>query len=177
MNIILVFFIAVSLSMDAFSLSLAYGTISMSKKEINLLSIVVGIYHFFMPIFGMLIGKFIFNILHINEKIIVLIIFVFIGINMIIESFKKEEKVKKMKIGEMILFGLAVSIDSFSVGIGMNSISNNFIFCSFVFSITSFLFTYIGLILGNKLNQMIGKVATIIGGVALILFGMFYLIK
>ena len=177
MNIILIFIIAVSLSMDAFSLSLAYGTISMSKKEIRLLSIIVGVYHFFMPILGMLIGKFIFNIMHISGDLIVLIIFSFIGINMIIESLKKEEKVKKMKLGEMILFGLAVSIDSFSVGIGINNISNNFIICSSIFSITSFLFTYIGLKLGNKLNQLIGKIATIVGGVVLILFGLIYIIK
>lgn len=177
MNIILIFIIAVSLSMDAFSLSLAYGTISMSKKEIRLLSTIVGIYHFFMPILGMLIGKFIFNIMHISGDLIVLIIFSFIGINMIIESLKKEEKVKKMKLGEMVLFGLAVSIDSFSVGIGINNISNNFIMCSSIFSITSFLFTYIGLKLGNKLNQLIGKIATIVGGIVLILFGLIYIIK
>lgn len=177
MNIMFIFFIAISLSMDAFSLSLAYGTISMTKKEINLLSIIVGIYHFFMPILGMFIGNFIFNVLHINSKLIVLLIFTFIGINMILESFKKEEKVKKMKLSEMILFGLAVSIDSFSVGIGLNNISNNFIICSSIFSITSFIFTYIGLKLGNKLNQMIGKIATIIGGIALILFGLFYFFK
>lgn len=177
MNIILIFIIAVSLSMDAFSLSLAYGTISLSKKEINLLSVIVGIYHFFMPIFGMLIGKFIFDILKINQNIIVLIIFGFIGINMIIESFKKEEKIKKMKILEMILFGLAVSIDSFSVGIGINSISNNFLMCSTIFSITSFIFTYIGLVLGNKLNQLIGKISTLIGGITLMILGIIYVIK
>ena len=177
MNIMLIFIIAVSLSMDAFSLSLAYGTISMSKKEIRLLSIIVGIYHFFMPILGMLIGKFIFNIMHISGDLIVLIIFSFIGINMIIESLKKEEKVKKMKLGEMVLFGLAVSIDSFSLGIGMNNISDNFIMCSCIFSITSFTFTYMGLKLGNKLNQLIGKIATIVGGIVLILFGLIYIIK
>ena len=177
MNIILIFIIAVSLSMDAFSLSLAYGTISLSKKEINLLSVIVGIYHFFMPIFGMFIGKFIFDILKINQNVIVLIIFGFIGINMIIESFKKEEKIKKMKILEMILFGLAVSIDSFSVGIGINSISNNFLMCSTIFSITSFIFTYIGLVLGNKLNQLIGKISTLIGGITLMILGIIYVIK
>ena len=177
MNIILIFIIAVSLSMDAFSLSLAYGTISLTKKEINLLSIIVGIYHFFMPILGMLIGSFVFNVLNINQNIIVLIIFTFRGINMIIESFKKDEKVKKMKLAEMILFGFAVSIDSFSVGIGINSISNNFIMCSVIFSITSFIFTYIGLILGNKLNQLIGKISTLIGGITLIILGIIYIIK
>jgi len=82
-----------------------------------------------------------------------------------------------MKLGEMILFGLAVSIDSFSVGIGINNISNNFIICSSIFSVASFLFTYVGLKLGNKLSHLIGKIATIIGGVVLILFGLLYIIK
>ena len=177
MNLILIFIIAVSLSMDAFSLALAYGTISMTKKEIKILSTIVGTSHFFMPIIGMLIGNFIFKIININKNLIVFIIFSFIGINMIIESMKKEEKIKKMKFGEMLLFGLAVSIDSFSVGIGINNISNNFIMCSIIFSIISLIFTYIGLKLGNKLNQLIGKIAPIVGGVALIFFGLFYILK
>lgn len=177
MEIILIFIIAISLSMDAFSLSLAYGTVSMTKKERTLLSTIVGVYHFFMPIFGMLIGNFLFSLMHVSGNIIVLIIFSFIGTNMIIESLKKEEKVKKMRIAEMILFGLAVSIDSFSVGIGLNNISNNFLLCSIIFSITSFLFTYIGLKLGNKINQLVGKISSLLGGIILILFGVIYLIK
>ncbi len=175
MNIILIFFIAVSLSMDAFSLSLAYGTISLTKKEIKILSIIVGIYHFFMPIIGMLIGNFILKLLPVDEDIITLLIFIFIGLDMIIESFKKEEKVKKMKIYEMILFGFAVSIDSFSVGIGIYNINNNVLLCSSIFSIVSLIFTYIGLILGNKLSKLIGKLATILGGVGLIVLGFIFL--
>ena len=176
MNIILIFLIAISLSMDAFSLSLAYGTLSFTKKEINILSIIVGIYHFFMPILGMIIGKYIINIVHISTDLIILIIFSIIGINMIIESMKDKKVENKMKIGEMILFGLGVSIDSFSVGIGINSISDNFIICSIIFSLTSFIFTYLGLILGKKLNILIGKIATRIGGFALILLGIIYVI-
>lgn len=174
MNIILIFIIAVSLSMDAFSLSLAYGTISLRRKEINTLSLIVGIYHFFMPILGMLIGNFVTRVVHIGGDLITLVIFVFIGINMIIEGIKGQEEVKQMKFGEMILFGLAVSIDSFSVGIGINNISNNFLLCSVIFSITSFLFTYLGLLLGNKLSELIGKLATILGGITLILLGIIY---
>lgn len=177
MNIILIFLIAVSLSMDAFSLSLAYGTINLNKKEINILSIIVGIYHFFMPIFGMFIGSYIIKFIHIGEDLIILVIFSLIGINMIIESRTAQEKAKHMKLREMLLFGLAVSIDSFSVGIGLNNISNNFIVCSSIFSITSFTFTYLGLKLGKKLNLLIGKVATLLGGIALILFGIIYVVK
>lgn len=174
MEIIFIFLVAVSLSMDAFSLSLAYGTISLSKKEIKLLSSIVGIYHFFMPIVGMLIGNFIINLLHIKLNLITLIIFVFIGISMIIESIKGNEKVHQMRISEMILFGFAVSIDSFSIGIGIKSISNNFLLCSCLFSLVSAIFTYIGLILGNKLNILIGKLASVLGGIILIVLGIIF---
>lgn len=177
MNIILVFLIAISLSMDAFSLSLAYGTINLSKKEINILSVIVGIYHFFMPILGMFIGSYIIKYINVGQDLIILIIFSLIGINMILESRKEQENIKYMKLEEMILFGFAVSIDSFSVGIGLNNISNNFILCSSIFSITSYIFTYIGLKLGKKLNQLIGRLATLIGGISLILLGILYCLK
>ena len=102
MEIIFIFIIAISLSMDAFSLSLAYGTINLSKKDINTVSIIVGIYHFFMPILGMIVGIHINNLINIGENIIIFIIFSVIGINMIIESIKEQEKVKRMKLIEMI---------------------------------------------------------------------------
>ena len=50
MEIFVIMIIAVSLSMDAFSLSLAYGTVNLDKKSCLKLSIIVGLYHFFMPL-------------------------------------------------------------------------------------------------------------------------------
>lgn len=177
MDIILLFLIAISLSMDAFSLSLAYGTINLSKKNINLLSLIVGIYHFFMPIIGMLLGNYIIKFIHIGEDIVILIIFSLIGLNMILESRKDKEEAKYMKLSEMLLFGFAVSIDSFSVGIGLNNISNNTVLCSSIFSITSFIFTYLGLKLGKIINLIIGKLATLIGGITLIILGIIFVLK
>lgn len=176
MNILIIIVIAVSLSMDAFSLSLAYGTLNLSTKNINQLSIIVGLYHFFMPILGMLIGKIIFNYLPIQPNLIVFIVLVIIGIQMLIESFKKDDKVKIMTFIELLLFGLAVSIDSFSVGIGLKGISNNYILAALIFSITSFVFTYIGLHLGKKINNLVGNISTFLGGITLIIIGTLFLV-
>lgn len=173
---ILIFLIAVSLSMDAFSLSLAYGTLNLDRKKIITLSSIVGIYHFFMPLLGMKFGNIIFNIMPLKPKIIVFVVLSFIGIQMIIESFKHEETVKLMKLAELLLFGLGVSIDSFSVGIGLKAITNHIILTSLIFSITSFIFTYLGLYLGKKINDKIGKISTFFGGLVLILIGIKYLI-
>ena len=173
LNLLLIFLVAISLSMDAFSMSIAYGTYIKRKNEILKLSIIVGLYHFIMPIIGTNFGKKILSLIQINPKFITLIIFILIGINMIFES-NKEYKIKKVNLKEFLLFGLAVSIDSFSIGIGINSISNNYILCSMIFSIISFLFTYFGLVMGNKLSNFIGKFAPILGGVMLIILGIMF---
>lgn len=177
MELLLILIIAVSLSMDAFSLSLAYGTLNLDKKTISKLSVIVGIFHFFMPLLGMMIGTFITNIFPIAPSLLVFLILTFIGIQMIFESFKKEDYKNILNIYQLLLFGFAVSIDSFSVGIGLKSINNNFILCSSIFSICSFLFTYLGLILGKKINYIIGKVSTIIGGIVLICIGIVYFLS
>lgn len=172
LNIIL---IALSLSMDAFSLSLAYGTLNLEKKYIKKLSLIVGIYHFIMPLIGHKIGNILLKLVPINPNIIVFIVLTFIGIEMLLDSFKNEEEVKIMTLKELLLFGLAVSLDSFSVGLGLNTISKNHLITLTIFSITSLTFTYIGLILGKKINNKIGKISTIIGGIVLIIIGITYI--
>ena len=177
MHILLIVTIAVSLSMDAFSLSLAYGTLNLKKKDIALLSIIVGVYHFFMPLLGNGVGTIFLKIFPLEPKVIVFVVLLFIGFQMIIEAIKVNEDVKKLSILEMILFGLAVSIDSFSVGISLQSISNKYILCACIFSLSSFIFTYLGLLSGKRINSIIGKISTIVGGIILIIIGTFYLFR
>lgn len=171
MNLFLVFLIAISLSMDAFSLALAYGTLGMNSKDKLLLSLITGCFHFFMPLLGFLIGDIILNI---DSNLIVTLILCFIGIDMIISSFKKENI--KEDTPKFFLFALAVSIDSFSVGITLTEISSNIIMCSIIFSFVSYFFTYIGLVIGNKIEKLVGNIATIIGGMFLIILGLCYMV-
>ena len=171
----LVIIIAISLSMDAFSLALAYGTLNLNKKDIYKLSLVVGFYHFFMPLLGLFLGNIILKYVSNPNFIVFLILFV-IGIEMIYETFKEEDIKNIVSLRQILLFGLAVSIDSFSVGIGLNIISKNYLYCSTIFSIFSLSFTYLGLILGKKINNIIGKTSTIVGGLILIIIAFMYLI-
>lgn len=177
MNITILIVIAISLSMDAFSLSLAYGTLNLDKKIMKQLSLIVGCYHFLMPIIGMFIGKVILNFIPIKPNIVVFVVLLFIGLQMLLESFKNEERLEPMSKIELFLFGLAVSIDSFSVGIGLNSITSNYLLAAFIFSLSAFTFTYLGLKLGKKINEIIGKISTIMGGSVLIIIGFIYLLQ
>ena len=78
--------VGISLSMDAFSLSLIYGTQGISKRNEILLSIIVGIFHFFMPLMGLLFGNIITSYYEFNLDMFVGIIFIIIGIEMIVSS-------------------------------------------------------------------------------------------
>ena len=177
MHMILILSIAISLSMDAFSLSLAYGTLPMGKKDRFFLAFIVGLYHFFMPLLGLWLGQFLIQTLHLDPNVVIFLVFLFIGIQMILESRKREDVVKNMNFMENLVFGFAVSLDSFSVGLGLNAITNKIFMVPILFSIISFLFTYLGLFLGNRIKEIFGKISTFVGGVFLIIIGICYLIK
>lgn len=172
---LLVLMIAVSLSMDAFSLSLAYGMAGVNKKQIRNLSLTVGLFHFFMPLLGMFLGSFILKRFAFDYDFLVFLILGFIGVQMILESFKEKE-IKPLKKFEILLFALAVSIDSFSVGITLTDLNENYIISALSFSIASMFFTFLGLSLGNKIAKLVGKLSTIIGGAILIIIGLMYIL-
>lgn len=163
--------------MDAFSLALIYGTQGITKKHKILLAIIVGIYHFLMPLIGLTIGTYAESKIIINSNLLVGIILSLISIEMIISSTKETKEKFLLTIPGYLIFGLSVSIDSLTTGIGLPAITNNYIQTALIFSITSLIFTYIGLNLGNILNQKYGKISTIIGGLILLTIGITYIFK
>ena len=130
MKIITIFLIAVSLSMDAFSLALIYGTQGIAKKDKLLLSLIVGVYHFIMPLIGVIIGNLITSKILINTNILVGIILSLIAVEMIISSFKETNNKFLLTFPSYLIFGLSVSIDSLTTGIGLSLITKNCIFSS-----------------------------------------------
>lgn len=168
------FFIAIGLSMDAFSLAIAYGTNNIEKKKILILSISVGLFHFFMPVLGSLIGQKMNSLVTDANKVVAIILFI-IAIQMYM-SRKEEKKGSITNVLSIILFSLTVSLDSFSVGLGLGLMKKTIFSASTIFSITSFIFTLIGLILGKKLSERFGLKATYLGIIILIVIAIKYLV-
>ncbi len=166
--------IGISLSMDAFSLALVYGMVGISKKYGIVLSLIVGIYHFIMPLIGLIIGIYIDKFISLH--IIAAIILAYIGIDLLIQNNKEDKTQMITKIG-LFMFGLSVSIDSLTVGIGLKAITNNYLLSSVIFSTCSCLFTYLGLSLGSIIGNEIGKYSKIIGGIVLIIISIIMIIK
>lgn len=176
MSLFVIFILAVGLSMDAFSLAMIYGTLDLKPNMRKLMSIMVGIFHFFMPILGYQIGELILKVIKVNPDLLVGIIFIILGIEMLL-SLKKEEKVKILTgILSVIFFAFTVSIDSFSIGIGFGVANVKILLPCIVFSLISATFTYIGVLLGKELSDRFGSITTLIGSVILIILGISYLV-
>ena len=168
--------VAISLSMDTFSLSLSYGMLNIKKKEILKISFFVGVFHFFMPLFGNIIGKVLFNYIPVDENKIIGIIFLTISVDIIFSLFKNKEISSINSINEILFFSFTVSIDSFITGTCLDVFNTNYFFITFLFMIVSFLFTYIGLSIGYYIHDRIGVISEIIGIILLISLSFFYLI-
>ena len=175
--ILLYFFMAVGLSMDAFSLAIVYGTNNIDKKKATTLSLFVGILHFIMPNIGNILGKSFLQGFILYGNIITGLVFLILSIQMIL-SLKEENEVNELKgYLELFLFALAVSIDSFSVGIALSLENQNLIVGGIIFSIISFLFTMTGLLLGKFLSEKTGKISKIIGIIILLVLSGKYLLN
>ena len=75
--------------MDAFALSFAYGILNIRKKLALITSIIVGIFHFIMPLLGNLFGNYIFENVSISPKYVMFIVFFILSINMFLSFFEK----------------------------------------------------------------------------------------
>ena len=146
--------IGISLSLDAFSLALSFGTNEIENKYEFMLSTIVGIFHFFMPLIGLTIGKIVIKEMFTNDTY----------------SFSKT-------FFGMILFAFSVSFDSFSTGIGLYAITTKIYLASIIFSIFSFSFTYIGLVIGKYAKKRLGTIAEFLGVIILLFMGIVYLCK
>lgn len=160
--------------MDTFSLSLTLGTVS-ENKLIKILPVFVGIFHFFMPLLGNFIGITLINLLNLASNIILGSVLIILGINLAIHYYKDEKSDINLSIIGIIVFALSVSIDSFSVGLGINDITNNYLIASIIFALCSAAFTYLGIIIGKYSSKLIGKYAIILGIFLLLLLGVFHL--
>lgn len=172
MEFVSIILLAFSLSMDAFSLALAYGTLGLSNIFSFKISSSVGVFHFFMPLLGMSVKYYLMEYSSMSFDFITFIIYFYLGINFLLESREKRKVSKMCSMKDIFLFSLAVSLDSFSVGLAQLNLT---IISPITFAIFSFFFTLIGLKLGKKLNSMFGKTAVIIGGIFFLILGFFHL--
>ena len=169
MYLIYIIFVAISISMDTFSISLNIG------KNLNnkfCYALLVGLLHFILTILGSMIGNIISIFLH-NMHLLSSIVFLCLAFNMYNE-LKETNKTIKTNTLNLIIISFSVSMDSLSIGLTINK---NIILSASIFLLATFSFTYIGLLLGKYLNDLYGKKYLFLGFILLTFIGVLNFFK
>lgn len=172
--------------MDAFSVSLANGLHENTMKK-SRMALVAGVYAFFqciMPLIGWICVHTVVQVFQSFEKFIpwiALILLLYIGGKMVIESLKGEEDNTegiKLTIGMLLIQGIATSIDALSVGFTIADY--NLIMalaCALIIAVVTFFICIAGLLIGKRFGTKFAGKAGIIGGVILIFIGIEIFVK
>lgn len=193
-------FLGIGLAMDAFSVSLANG-LNEPKMKTGRMCGMAGIYAFFqfaMPVIGWVCVHTIaekFEAFQVYIPWIALILLLYIGGKMILESIKesREKKeseetenkseaneenineakaVKAVGFGTLIVQGIATSIDALSVGFTISDYNTVEAFTAgIIIAVVTFVICMIGIVLGKKFGTKFAGKAGIFGGIILIAIG------
>ena len=176
----------VGLAMDAFSVSLANGLAEpeMSvKKSIRIASTFAG-FQIAMPLIGWLCVHTIASSFSAFEKMIpwiALILLLYIGGKMLYEGLRYDpsrEEPSAVRGTELILQGIATSIDALSVGFTIAEDPWYMALTeSVIIGVVTFGICMTGLKIGRKLGMKLSGKASILGGVILIAIGLEIFLK
>ena len=185
MDIISLLAISVALSMDAFSVSICKGlaTKKFSLKTALLCGLWFGGFQALMPIIGYFLGAQFEHLIKSFDHWIAFGLLLVIGVNMIREALSEEESADdgqqptaECSCGNtgfktMLMMAIATSIDALAVGVSFAFLSVDLWKSVIVIGITTFLFSFAGVRIGNIFGSRYSKAAEITGGVILILLG------
>ncbi|MFC0301723.1 manganese efflux pump MntP family protein [Virgibacillus soli] len=172
-EIISLMLVATAAGMDAFSVSLILGMQKVRLRRIATTGIYIGIFHMVMPFIGILLGNVISGKIGNMATLASGLLLVGIGAHMLFSAFNHESKqiFKTTGLG-LLIFAFSVSVDSFSVGLSFGISGVRTFFILIIFGLVSTKLTWIGMLIGRKVNRLIGAYSEIFGGSVLCGFGL-----
>ena len=181
MSFVEILLIGIGLSMDAFSVSICKGltTKKFSWKMAMICGLWFGFFQALMPLIGYFLGaQFEQYITAVDHWIAFGLLFL-IGANMIRESLLGKESDRQpslraehsLSFKTMLLLAIATSIDALAVGVSFACIQVKIWSSVLIIGVTTFLFSVLGVKIGNVFGSRFEKGAGILGGIILILIG------
>ena len=171
-EIITLSIMAFAVGMDAFSVGFGMGMNHLRLRQIFQIGLTVGFFHIWMPLIGMISGKLL------SEKLGMIasygggFLLVLIGLQMVVSSFKEEGAARFHPVGfGLFMFALSVSMDSFSLGLTLGIFGAKTVSALLLFGIFSTCLTWAGLLLGRRLQGLLGNYGEALGGLILFFFG------
>lgn len=171
----------IALSMDAFAVSIGKG---LSVKSLQVRhSLIVGTYfggfQALMPLLGFILASSFAEYIRRFDHWIAFTLLALIGANMIREALTGGDEKENASFGikTMLPLALATSIDALATGVTFAMTRTNIWIAIAISGATTFLFSAVGLKIGNVFGNKYRAKAELLGGVILILMGIKILIE
>jgi manganese efflux pump family protein len=169
--------IAVALAMDAFAVALAAGAVlnPLTGRHLFRLGFHFGLFQALMPIAGWLIGMTVQKWISAYDHWIAFVLLAFVGGRMILEAFqeKDENTAKDPTRGlTMVVLSIATSIDALAVGLSLAMLNVSVWLPAAVIGLVAGILTVLGMLLGRRLGDSLGKGVEICGGLVLCAIGL-----
>lgn len=180
MSILELLIIAVGLSMDAFAISICKG---LSVKKIQTKHMVItglwfGGAQAIMPLIGFLLCNGFHSLIVNIDHWIAFILLSVIGISMIKESREESKELDDSFAAKVMLpLAIADSIDALAAGVTFAFLEVHIIPTVILIGITTFIFSAIGIKIGNKFGEKYCSKAELAGGIILIAMGVKILLE
>lgn len=174
--------IALGLSMDAFAVSLCKG-VSLPKSGWTpalWVGLCFGGFQFAMPVVGYFLGTTVSGFTQRYAPWLAFALLAFIGGKMLVENLKNQDGeacTTTFKFKELMVLGVATSIDALAVGISFALLEETIWGPSAVIGIVTFLLSFLGVLFGRKVGIFLQKKAGILGGIVLIAIGVKILLE
>ena len=163
---------AFALGMDAFSVGLGMGMYKLRLRQIAKIGITIGLFHVWMPLLGMIAGRFLSNTFGAIAGYVGGGLLLLLGVQMIWSSFRDDEDSLITPVGiGLLIFALSVSLDSFSVGLSLGIYGAKTFLVLVFFGAGAAILTWAGLLTGRKVQSWIGSYSEALGGAILLAFG------
>jgi putative Mn2+ efflux pump MntP len=183
--------IGLSLSMDAFAVSVGSGISIRDLKPFHALrgAFFFGLFQFIMPVAGWYLGKSIFSRIEEYDHWIAFALLVLIGSKMIKESFDiklsppdTDRRAGKTaadirSLGTLFVLTVATSIDALAVGISYSVLDQGIWAAAGLIGGITFAVCMAGFELGRRIGLLFEKAAQITGGLILIGIGVKILVE
>ncbi|MGC8970935.1 MAG: manganese efflux pump MntP family protein [bacterium] len=181
MDIASIIFIAFSLAMDAFSVSVTSGITTRNIKYYQVLKMgfSFGLFQTFMPLLGWLAGSSLKVYISGIDHWIAFVLLSFVGIRMVYESLRGESQIiNPFDNKTLILLSISTSIDALVVGVTFSFLETSILLPVLIIGIVTFTLSSIGILMGNGLRHFFENAKVeIFGGLILIGIGIKILIE
>jgi putative Mn2+ efflux pump MntP len=168
-----VIILAVALSMDAFAVSIGLGAKDNAPGLALKAGLYFGVFQSLMPLIGYLGGKGVLGWIGEYAHVIAFGLLLLIGAKMIYEGLHEgiEKEISAIAGKLMLILAIATSIDAMAAGFSLTLLDANPYIACLVIGITTFAFSWIGVLIGKNSGTWLEGKAEIFGGAVLILMG------